>query len=220
MMGLNFLTMFCSSASFADRNHVAPWLSFINVAALNYLLRFEIFVSEDRQLRAIHLILDFQLILEIYQDVGNAIKASDPRLARIDVSWPSFLAWDNLPPVMLPLQQILPEIVAIPKKEIASSCLSLEEEIDKFHFKEEENLGVPLVTILDAEGETDRHSGGHTPILVIAHPDSSSEEEEANMALNKGNKSLREFMASRGKVLTLKEATKSQVPTNLPPPPP
>ena len=40
------------------------------------------------------------------------------------------------------------------------------------------------------------------------------------MALNKGNKSLRELMASRGKVSTLKEATKSQVPSNLPPPPP
>ena len=61
MMGLNFLTMFCSSATFADKNHVAPWLSFTNVATLNYLLRSEIFVSEDRQLRAVHLMsMDLQ----------------------------------------------------------------------------------------------------------------------------------------------------------------
>ena len=34
----------------ADKNQVAPWLSFSNVAALNFLLRLEIFVSEDGQL--------------------------------------------------------------------------------------------------------------------------------------------------------------------------
>ena len=104
------------------------------------------------------------------QDVGNAIRAGDPRLARIDVSRPNFLARDNLPPVALPLPQILPKITTVPEEEIALSSLSLEEEIDKFHFEEEENPGVPLVTISDAEGEADRHSGVHTPILVIAPP--------------------------------------------------
>ena len=92
MMDLNFLTMFCSLATFADKRHVAPKLSHTNVVALNYLLRSEIFVSEDKQLRAIHLILDFQPISEICQDVSNAIRAGDPRLACIDVSCPSFLA--------------------------------------------------------------------------------------------------------------------------------
>ena len=55
---------------------------------------------------------------------------------------------------------------------------------------------------------------------MIAHPDSSFEEEEDSMVLNKGNKSLRELIASRGKVSTSQEATKFQVPTDLPPPPP
>ena len=55
---------------------------------------------------------------------------------------------------------------------------------------------------------------------MIAYPDSSSEEGEDSMTLNKGNKSLRELMASRGKVSSSKEATKSQVPSNLPPSPP
>ena len=40
------------------------------------------------------------------------------------------------------------------------------------------------------------------------------------MALNKGNKSLRELMVAWNKVSTSKEATKSQVPPTLPPPPP
>ena len=65
-MDFNFLTMFCFSAIFADKRHIAPRLSLTNVEALNYLLRFEIFISEDRQLRAVHLILDFEPISEIY----------------------------------------------------------------------------------------------------------------------------------------------------------
>ena len=55
---------------------------------------------------------------------------------------------------------------------------------------------------------------------MIARLDSTSEEEEDEMALNQGNKSLRDLMATWNKVSTLKEATKSQVPPTLPPPPP
>ena len=77
MMDFNFLTMFRSSAILANKRHIAPKLSLTNVAALNYLLRSEIFVSEDRQLRAVHLILDFEPISEIYQEIGHAIRAGD-----------------------------------------------------------------------------------------------------------------------------------------------
>jgi len=48
MTNFSFLTLFCSSTTFADKRHVAPRLSFTNIASLNYLLRSEIFVSEDR----------------------------------------------------------------------------------------------------------------------------------------------------------------------------
>ena len=50
MMNFNFLTMFCSSAIFTDKRQATPKLSLTNVTALNYLLRSEIFISEDRQL--------------------------------------------------------------------------------------------------------------------------------------------------------------------------
>ena len=40
------------------------------------------------------------------------------------------------------------------------------------------------------------------------------------MALNQGNKSLRDLMATRNKGLTSQEIPKSQVPPTLPPPPP
>ena len=75
-----------------DKRYVAPNLNFVNVPDFNRVLRSEVFVSKDRQLRAIHLILDFKPLSDKFQDVGNAISASDPRLAWIDVSVPGFLA--------------------------------------------------------------------------------------------------------------------------------
>ena len=73
---------------------------------LNYLLQLEIFVSEDHQLRAVHLILDFEPISRVFQEIGHAIRARDPRIHRIDVSKLDFLAHEDLPPVRLPVQQI------------------------------------------------------------------------------------------------------------------
>ena len=78
---------------------------------LNYLLQSEIFVSEDHQLRAVHLILDFEPISRVFQDIGHAIRARDPMINRIDVSKPNFLAQDDLPPVRLPVQQIPPQLI-------------------------------------------------------------------------------------------------------------
>ena len=194
-------------------------------------MRSEVFVIEDRQLRAAHLILDYEPISHIFQDVGQAIRTESSRLAQIDVSKPGFLAKrdllpvvlpipQNLPPAAQPLPQNLPEVAALPQEKIASSHLSLEEEIDKFHFEEENNPRAPLINLSDAEGESGKNSNVHTPVLVIAYWDNSSHEEEDNMALNKGNKSLRELMAARGKGLTSKAPLKSLAPSNLPPPPP
>ena len=76
-------------------------------------------------------------------------------------------------------------------------------------------MRAPLINISDVEGESDRNSGIRTPNLVIARPDDSNKEED-NMVLNKGNKSLRELMAARGKESTSKATLKSQVPL-LPP---
>ena len=106
------LTIISSSDVFVDKNHVASRLSFVNVPSLNKLLRFEIFISEDRQLRATHLILDYEPLSRIFQDVGQAIRVGAPRLARINVSKPGFLARRDLPPVELPIQRILQEVAA------------------------------------------------------------------------------------------------------------
>ena len=121
---------------------------------------------------------------------------------------PGFLALRDRPPVVLLPQWIWPKAIAAPREEIASSRSSLKEEIDKFHFEEEETLEAQIVHISDAE-EPNRHSGVHAPILVIARPDSISEEEEDEMALNRGNKSLKVLMATRNKGPTSQEVPKS-----------
>ena len=77
MMGFHELTVALFSTVIANRRHVAPQLSLTNVVALKYLLRLEIFMSEDRQLRAVHLILDFEPILKTFQEIGHAIRAED-----------------------------------------------------------------------------------------------------------------------------------------------
>ena len=62
--------MISFSDVFADKMHVALRLSLVNLQGLNTVLRSEIFISEDRQLRAVHLILDFEPLSNIFQDTG------------------------------------------------------------------------------------------------------------------------------------------------------
>ena len=163
MMGFCELTMAFFLAVIVDRRHIAPRLSLTNVAALNYLLRSEIFMSEDQQLRAVHLILDFKPISRTFRDRSchQGRRSSDNH---IDVSRPDFLARDDLPPVRLPIPQI-PQPLIIPlqqvpleapvaaEKEIASSRLSLEKEIDQFRFVEDKGSSEKPVDILDSETE-------------------------------------------------------------------
>ena len=67
------------------------------------------FISEDGQLQAAHLILDYEPISRVFQDAGQAIRAGDPRLNRIDVFVPEFLARRDLPPIVLPTQHVSSE---------------------------------------------------------------------------------------------------------------
>ena len=68
-------------------------------------------------MRAIHLILDFEPISKIFQEIGHAIRAGDPQINRIEISRPDFLARDDLPPVRLPIHQIPPSLV-IPLQQV------------------------------------------------------------------------------------------------------
>ena len=117
MMGFHELTMAPFSTVIAGRRLVAPRPSHTNIAASNYMLRSKIFMSKDRQLQAVHLILDFEPISKTFQEISHAIKARDPWINRIDVSRSDFLARDNLPPVRLSIHQIPPPFV-IPLQQV------------------------------------------------------------------------------------------------------
>ena len=98
-------------------------------------------MNDDGQLRATHLILNFEPISRNFLDVGNSIRANDYRLARIDVVEPSLSASYDLPLVDHPNPQGIP-LTAQPFQQVplgqaiveegAASSSSLEEEIDRF----------------------------------------------------------------------------------------
>ena len=185
-------------------------------------------MNDDGQLQAAHLILDYEPLSRNFQEIGNAIRANDYRLARIDVSQPNFLAPHDLPPVDHPIPQGVPLVaqpiqqvplgLAVVKEGIASSS-SLEEEIDKFQFEEEEMQGVEAIIISEAEEETDEYSCIQTPAPIITYVEDSSNNEAKEMA-PKSSQSLRELMKETNKVPTPQEANKSKPLVNPPPPPP
>ena len=187
-------------------------------------------MSEDRQLHAVHLILDFEPISRVFQEIGLAIRAGDPRINRIDVSKPDFLARKDLPPVRLPVQQIPPPLIIplqqVPleapvaaKEKIASSRLSLEEEINQFRFMKDVGPSEKPVDISDSETESVNLSSIHPKQLIITQVDLESEEEEEQMDQKK-RPGLKGLLTSRNKGGNSKEAPKTQplaIPA-LPPP--
>ena len=145
---------------------------------------------------------------------GHKPMAGDPRIHRIDVSRPSFLAQRNLPPVELHPQHFPGEVAAL-REENASSHFSLKVEINQFHFEEEEGVPERLVEHSNSEAELDRLSAAHSPKLVVARINTSSEEED--VALNQ-KRSLRDLVSGR-KGSSSKDAPKTQLPPNPPLPP-
>ena len=143
-------------------------------------------------MRAVHLILDFEPISRVFQEIGHAIRAGDPRINRINISKPDFLAWEDLPPVRLPVQQIPPPLIiplqqvpleapAATEEKIASSRLSLEEEINQFRFVEDVGLSEKPIDISDSETESINLSSVHPKQLIITWIDLEFEEEEEEM---------------------------------------
>ena len=154
-----------------------------------------------------HLVLDFEPLSNAFQDAGQAIRVGNPRIHRIDVSWPSFLAREDLPLVELPPQR-LPREVVTPREETASSCLSFKAEIDQFHFeKDKEENVVLMIRLSDFEDKLDRQSATHSPRLIITHVDPSFEKDE-EMDINP-RKVLKGLLATMSKGRSSKDAPKS-----------
>ena len=121
------------------------------------------------------------------------------------MSRPNFLAPHDFPPVDYPVPQGVPLVAqpiqqvplgqAVAEKGIASST-SLEEEIDKFQFEEEETQGVEAIVISKAEERTDEYLCIQTPTPIITYVEDSSDNEAKEMAQKTG-KSLRELTKGR-----------------------
>ena len=112
----------------------------------------------------------------------------------------------------MPLRQAVAE-------EGTTSFSSLEEEIDKFQFEEEETQGVEAIVISEAEEEIDEYSCIQTPAPIVTYVKDSSDNEAEEMA-SKYGKSLRELIKGRNIAPTSQETHKSKPLVNPPPPPP
>ena len=105
--------------------------------------------------------MDYKPLSRIFQDIGQAIRANDPRLSRIDVSKPRFLAWRDLPPIDLPPTRLF-------SWRDNSTPLSFEAKIDQFHLEEEGEVPERPVELSDSEVDFDRFSTAYSPSLIVA----------------------------------------------------
>ena len=87
----------------ADKYSAIPNFSLVNEPDLTNILKAEILVHKDEQLRAAHLILSYNPILSNFQVPKYVIKAKDHRLHLINIAIPGFL---NLDPTLEGVQQV------------------------------------------------------------------------------------------------------------------
>ena len=92
------------------------------------------------------------------------------------------MARRDLPLVELPIRRV-PQEVAAPREEIASTHLSLEAEINQFHLQEEGEVLEKPVEFSDSEADFDRFFVAYSSRLIIARIDTSLEDKEEGMDL-------------------------------------
>lgn len=68
-----------------------PNINVVRVQELNFVLRSEIFVHYDGQLKAYHLILGYVPSYTSYQDLSSVLTVGNPLLLYLDVRLPGFL---------------------------------------------------------------------------------------------------------------------------------
>ena len=74
-----------------DKYSAIPNFSLVNEPDLTKILKAEIFVHKDRQLRVAHLILSYNPLSSSYQAPKYVIKAKDYCLHLINIAIPGFL---------------------------------------------------------------------------------------------------------------------------------
>ena len=123
----------------------------MNQPSLDKILKAEVFVHTDGQLRAAYFILDYISISKSFQAPKCIIKARDPHLHRISVAAPGFLLTGPVLEGTLttePIPEGIPK-VALPPKYIAEEATSSHPAITK----EEEEIEEEVVEVSDSKDE-------------------------------------------------------------------
>ena len=128
-----------------------PNFNLVSQPNLDKILKAEVFVHSDGQLKAAHLILDYTSISKSYQVPKCVIKAKNPRLHRISVAAPGFLINGPILEGTLttnPIPEGIPKVALPPQHtigEATSSHLAIT--------KEEEEKEEEVVEVSDSEDE-------------------------------------------------------------------
>ena len=91
------MALVCLFDDFADKHVAKPNFNLVNKDNLDKILRAEVFVNKDDQLRATHLILGYTSISSNFQASKCVMKAKDPPLHQIIVAVPDFLHPEGAP---------------------------------------------------------------------------------------------------------------------------
>ncbi|KAK9994998.1 hypothetical protein SO802_024701 [Lithocarpus litseifolius] len=86
-----------------DKFHTTPTKSLVNFADLNRILKSEIFLHRDGQLRAVHMILEFKPISNHFQNPKHVIKAKDPSASEEASNIPEAMVQEVKTPDLLAL---------------------------------------------------------------------------------------------------------------------
>ena len=148
------LIKFCFPDDFADKHATEPEFSLVNKESLDKILRAKVFVHENGQLQAAHLILGYKPISTRFQAPKCVIKAKDPRLYHISAAIPRFLLPEgtHIPEgalVTQPIPEGIPK-VALPSQHPASEATS-SQATNKEEDKEEEEKEKKIMDISDSD---------------------------------------------------------------------
>ena len=130
-----------------------PNFNLVNQPSLDKILKAEVFVHNDGQLRVAYLILGYTPISKSYQALKCVIKVNDPRLHWISVAAPGFLISCLILEGTLvtnPIPEGIPKI-ALPPQYTAEEAISSHPTITK----EEEEKEEEIVEVFDSEDEFD-----------------------------------------------------------------
>ena len=102
----------------ADKNDVVPNFNLVNQSSLDKILKAEVFVHSDSQLRVAYIILNYTPKAKTFQALKCVIKSRDPRLHRISVVASGFLISG---PILEGILTTIPIPEGVPKVKASTS---------------------------------------------------------------------------------------------------